>query len=115
MSTYSISGTTSAVANTASSVTLTARWSYLTLENTGATLIYVRTDGSLATVGGDSCYAVEPGQVGLVANQLPLWTEAATVIPAGAESGTTGSGTPPEVQPPTAARSTARRPTRGRR
>lgn len=81
MANFSISGTL--VANTNQEVVLTPRWSYITVENTGTTVIYLRTDGVAASVGGNECYSLMPNERGLFSNQLPLWTQAASVIPAG--------------------------------
>jgi len=84
MATFSISGTL--VATTNQEVVLTPRWSYVTVENTGASgTIYLRTDGTAATVAGTDCYSLQPGERGVFANQLPLWTQAATVIAAGTD------------------------------
>jgi len=78
------------VASTAQTVTFgyssnntPIRYAYVAICNTGTTVIYARTDGTAATVGGDFCTAVEPGATVVMANELPLWTQAATVIPAG--------------------------------
>ena len=87
----------------AASVSLTPRWSYLLVENGtgviadnslyGAGLygagdyggdptvgVWVRTDGTAATVGGDFCEYVPPNGSQLVANSTPLWTQAASLI-----------------------------------
>lgn len=77
------------------------RYAYVYVENTGAAgIIYVRTDGTAATVGGDNCVAVEPGTNAVVANSLPLWSQAANVIPKGTLTGAQYTGTPPEMTSP---------------
>lgn len=78
------------------------RYAYVAVDNTtSATTVYVRTDGSNATVGGDFTTAVPGGTIGVVANQLPLWTQTASVIPVGTYPAgePIGSGTPAEIQP----------------
>lgn len=88
-------------AGAATSYTSTLRWAYIYVENTGTTgILWVRTDGSAATAG-DGSYSVSPGQSIVVANDLGLWSQAASVIPAGtyATNMAVGSGTPPEIQP----------------
>jgi hypothetical protein len=76
-----------ASSTSASTFTLTPRWNYVVVSNmttgTGATIIWVRTDGNPATVDGDESYALAPGQRGLFANQQGLWSQADTVVPAG--------------------------------
>ena len=71
------------------------RYSYFAVNNTGGTVLYVRTDGTAATNGGDFCTAVQPGQTVTVANALPLWTQSATVIPAGYDQGSSPSAGQP--------------------
>lgn len=102
MSNFSVSGSTSATPSTASSFALTPRYQYVTVENesaTAGTILFVRTDGTAATVGGDYCVSVEAGERVIVANMLPLWTQAQTVIPAGANPASPNPGSPGEVQP----------------
>jgi hypothetical protein len=76
-----------ASSSSASTFTLTPRYNYVVVSNlttgTGATVIWVRTDGNAATVDGDECYALAPGQRGLFGNQAAAWTQAASVIAAG--------------------------------
>jgi hypothetical protein len=98
------------VANTQQTITFgysggaAIRYAYFLVENTAAAgTIYVRTDGTAATVGGDMCTAVYPGTSVVVANQLAWWSPAANVIPAatsgaGAYTVASGSG-PKEVTP----------------
>lgn len=76
----SYSGTTSATANEAMTVTLGPRYSYIEFMNEGMELVYVRTDGADAAEGADGTIGVLPGGHVLLANQLPLWTEAASEI-----------------------------------
>ena len=78
------------------------RYAYVLIENTGATgIIYVRTDGTAATVGGDLCVAVNAGQNIIMANELPWWSQAANVIPKGTLVGIENlAGTPPEITAP---------------
>lgn len=97
---------TSATATGSSvSYTSTTRWAYLKIENTataaGTGTLYVRTDGTAAAVGGDGTVSVNPGEVVVVANSLGLWSQAASVIPAGTypTGSVLNSGTPPEIQP----------------
>lgn len=77
--TNSASGT----AGAAASYTSTTRWAYVKVENTGAAgVLWVRTDGT-AAAAADGSYSLNPGESGVFANALGLWTQAATVIPAG--------------------------------
>lgn len=95
--TNSVNGT----AGAATSYTSAIRWAYLLVENTGTTgILWVRTDGS-AAAAADGSYSIAPGQSLVVANDLPLWSQAASVIPAGSypAGNVVGSGTPPEIQP----------------
>lgn len=76
---------TSGTAGAAASYTSTIRWAYVRVENTGASgVLWVRTDGSNAAAA-DGSYSLNPGESGVFANALPLWTQAATVIPAGSD------------------------------
>jgi len=73
----------------AASVTLTPRWSYILVENNSTGLaspvgIWVRTDGTAATVAGDNCYYVPPNGSKVVANMLALWNQSAGLIQNGA-------------------------------
>jgi hypothetical protein len=86
------------------------RYAYVYVENTGtAGNIYVRTDGTAATVGGDFTTEIAPGSSAVIANALPLWTQASSVIPvstsgAGAYTNASGNGplgvTPMGTSPP---------------
>jgi hypothetical protein len=95
----SFSGTL--VASTAQAITfgspttsgIPIRYAYVYVENTGSSgIIYARTDGTAATVGGDLCVAINPGTGQVIANQQPLWTQAANVIPV--STGTEGAEAP---------------------
>jgi len=72
-----------AAVNTAYSGTLTTRYEYISVLNETGGEIFVRTDGVAATVDGDLCSLVAPGERALLANMLQLWEQAQTVIPAG--------------------------------
>lgn len=75
------------------------RYAYVAVNNTGVSgIIYVRTDGQNATVAGDMTVAVQPGATIAVANELPLWSQAANVIPT-ATIGGINPGTPSENTP----------------
>lgn len=71
------------VASTADTVTFTDRYGYVSVANTGTGIIYVRLDGTAATVAGASCYAVMAGEVAMFANGLPLWYPSSRVIQKG--------------------------------
>lgn len=94
----SVSGTL--VASTAAPITFGSgavpiRYAYVAVNNTGTTVLYVRTDGSAATVGGDLCVAIQPGTTQVVANEAPSWSQAANVIASGTYAGSApGVGTP---------------------
>lgn len=78
------------------------RYAYVVVENTGtAGVIYARTDGTAATVGGDFCTAIDPGTYMVIANMLPLWTQTSSVLVLGSypAGSVVESGTPPEIQP----------------
>jgi hypothetical protein len=70
-------------AATADTVTFPDRYGYLTVTNTGTTVLYVRSDGTAATVAGNDCLAVVPGESEMVANAEPLWYQSSKVILAG--------------------------------
>lgn len=90
---FSYTGTTNGSANTATSYALTPRWNYLAITNqaasntagAGAGIIFVRTDGSAAVTTGndDLSICIMAGATVVVANMLPLWSQAALVIPNG--------------------------------
>lgn len=72
--------TLSVPSTTAVSGSLTARYQYVTVVNETGVEIWVRTDGSAATVDGDFCTLVMPAERALLANMAPLWEQAQTVI-----------------------------------
>lgn len=71
-------------ANTADTVTFPDRYGYVTVTNIGATVLYARADATAATVAGNGCYAIPPGETHILANGLPTWYPSSNVIPAGA-------------------------------
>lgn len=85
-------------AGAATSYTSTIRWAYFKIENTGAAgILWVRTDGT-AAAAADGSYSLNPGESGVFANALPLWTQAQSVIPlaaAGANAYVNASGNGP--------------------
>lgn len=106
-----ISASGTLVANTASNITFgnnvnnaPIRYGYVWVTQTsGTATIFVRTDGTVATVGGDLCFVVDNGTSLLIANMLPLWYQSSNVIPASAAGAnaylvTSGNG-PSEVNP----------------
>jgi len=55
-------------------VSFTARYSYMEIENLSATdAMYVRADGVQAVAGADDNYYVGPGETTMVANGLPMF------------------------------------------
>jgi hypothetical protein len=90
-------------ADTADSVTFADRAGYVTVTNIGTTVIYARADDQAATVAGEDCYAVLPGESALLANGLPLWYQSSRVIPQGVnefggENTASSPSSPGEVQ-----------------
>src|ERR1700761_2939299 len=85
MSTY-VSDSISVAGTSAVSSSLVPRYEYVTVLNETGVEIWVRPDGSAATVDGDFCTAVAPGERALVANGSPLWEQAMSVIPAGSNN-----------------------------
>lgn len=75
--------TLAASGGSAVSGSLTPRYEYVTVLNETGVEIWVRSDGTAATVDGDFCTAVAPGERVLMANTSPLWDQAQTVIPNG--------------------------------
>jgi hypothetical protein len=71
---------------TAVTLTLSNRYEFITVANNTGVEIFVRTDGQAATVDGDLCVAIAPETDSVVANMLPLWDQASTVIPAGSNN-----------------------------
>jgi hypothetical protein len=88
---------------------LTPRYEYVSVLNQTGNEIFVRTDGTAATVDGDFCTMVANGERALIANMTPLWEQAQTVIPAGSNNaggqwrggGQANPGTPISVIIPT--------------
>ena len=80
--TFTFSGTLAA--STPDSVTFADRAGFVALTNTGTAVLYARADGQTATIAGNGCVAVMPGETGLVGNGEPLWYQSADVIPQGA-------------------------------
>lgn len=76
--TYTYSQTLTA--STADTVTFGVRANYVSLANTGDTVMYARADGQPATVAGEGCIAVLPGWEAVIANGLPIWHQSARVI-----------------------------------
>jgi len=70
-------------ADTADTIQFADRAGYLTIANTGTSVIWVRADGQAATIQGEDCYAVLPGESAILANGLPLWYQSSRVIPQG--------------------------------
>lgn len=68
---------------TAVTLTLTPRYEFITVSNNTGVEMWARSDGQAATVDGDLCVAVPPGQDVVIANMLPLWEQAQAVIPNG--------------------------------
>jgi hypothetical protein len=69
-----------AAVNTAYSGTLTPRYQFVSVLNETGGEIFVRTDGSAATVDGDFCTLVANGERALLANMAPLWNQSQTVV-----------------------------------
>lgn len=58
----------------AGSVTFAARYNYVQVENNdGTNAIYVTTDGSTPTVGGDDCDIVATNSTVLIPNRAQYW------------------------------------------
>ena len=97
--------TLSVPGTTAVSGTLTPRYQYISVTNMTGAQIFVRTDGTAATVDGDFCTGILPGGVALIANMAPLWEQAQTVIQNGTDNqggrwrggGAANPGTPVSV------------------
>lgn len=104
MATYAVpSGTFSysntLTANTADSISFADRAGYLTVTNTGSTVMYARADGQAATIAGEGCLAVLPGQSQILANGEPLWYQSSKVIPKGQPVNAQGTGTTSPFNP----------------
>jgi hypothetical protein len=88
MATYNEpAGTTSfsatLTASTADTVTFADRAGYINVANTGTTVLYVRADGTAATIAGANCYAVAPGTTAILANGQLLWYPSSKVTTKG--------------------------------
>jgi hypothetical protein len=96
-------------ANVAVSGSLTPRYEFVSVLNQTGNEIFVRTDGSAATVDGDFCTMVANGERALIANMTPLWNQSQTVLQAGSvnqwaqakNGGAANPGTPISVITPT--------------
>jgi|SRR6185312_6029725 len=81
------------------------RYSYIAVTNDGAAAspvpIYFTTDGTVPTVGGEDCFAVNPNTTMVVANGAVLWTQAQSVLQAGTQipSSYTTASTPWQATP----------------
>lgn len=81
------------VASTVTTVTFgtgaaPTRFSYIAITNdSGATPapIYFTTDGTVPTVGGEDCFAVDPNDTMVVANGAGLWGQAQSVLQVGTQ------------------------------
>lgn len=85
MATYTVPSGTYAysqtlTAGTADTVEFGVRANYVSLANTGDTVMYARADGQPATVAGEGCIAVLPGREAVIANGLPIWHQSARVL-----------------------------------
>lgn len=78
--------TISVPGTTAVSGTLTPRYEYVSVTNGTGVQIFVRTDGTAATVDGDFCTLLMPNEIALLANMLQIWEQAQTVIPSGSNN-----------------------------
>jgi hypothetical protein len=86
-------------ANVADQVTFADRAAYVSVTNSGGTVLYCRADGTAATVAGNGCHAVLPGESALLANGGVYWHQTSNVIPHGSSQygggNTTGSPASP--------------------
>lgn len=74
---------TGSAGTTATTLTLSNRYEFITVSNNTGVELWARSDGTAATVDGDFCVAVPPGSDVVIANMLPLWEQAQSVIPNG--------------------------------
>jgi hypothetical protein len=92
--TSSYSGVVTAT-GTAEETTFADRYGYVSVTNTGTTILYATANGVAPTASGaGSGIAVVPGATQVIANGLPTWFQSSTVIPAGSVIYPDGSGTP---------------------
>jgi hypothetical protein len=85
MTAYSVPAGTSTITETltasaADTVTFADRAGYVSITNSGTTVLYARADGTAATVAGQGCLAVLPGTTSVLANGEPLWYQSSKVI-----------------------------------
>jgi hypothetical protein len=97
MATYSVATSVSTYSNTltastADVVTFADRAGYVTVTNTGATLMYARADGVTAVAAAEGTVPVMPGATVLLANGQAIWHQSSNVIPAGTTQYPTGGG-----------------------
>lgn len=88
MTAYSVPSGTSSItetltANTTDTVTFADRANFVSVTNSGTTVLYCRSDGTAATVGGQGCIAVLPGATAVLANSGPYWNQSGNVIAQG--------------------------------
>jgi hypothetical protein len=86
VATYDVPAGTSTItetltANAADNVTFADRVGFVSIVNTGATVLYARSDGTAATVGGQGCIAVAVGSTAVLANSGIYWNQSSKVIP----------------------------------
>lgn len=78
---------------TAEETTFADRYGYVSVSNTGTTVLYATANGVAPTAtGAGSGVAVPPGQTVVVANGLALWFQSSKVINAGTTQYPTGGG-----------------------
>ena len=97
----SYSGTNSPVAFTSNGLSTgtPVRYAYVAVTNLDTThSIFVSTITTSPAANTDYTMTIPPGQKLVIANELPYWTQAASVIQKGTISGGT-PGTPAEIQP----------------
>jgi hypothetical protein len=107
MATYTVpsgtfSYTNTLTANTADTVTFSDRANFVSVTNTGSTVLYARSDGTVATVGGEGCIAVLPNSTAVLANSGPYWNQASKVIAQGTNENALGPVSSSNPSTPTA-------------
>jgi hypothetical protein len=97
---YSYEGSVGTSA-TAPLLILTPRYPYIYIQNYSGNALWVTTDGATSASTGsppDKQYLVPANTSTLVPNDMPLWTQTATVLGSGTEEGTgPETGTPYEI------------------
>lgn len=93
-----------ASSSTAVPFVLTNYYANLQVQNlttgTGATVIWVRADGTAAVSEADGAFAIDPGQSLILNNGLPIYDQGLLNVAHGTLAGTgPGTGTPYVVQP----------------